>query len=183
MLSTSVYEEKYRSEEDIYKNNLKTYFRPEDIRYFESRQDDLSNAKHISLDGVIRKWINCWNVQTCLEHVAFDKDSSFLVPKLHKDYVLNNASLGKLNCLKEVVVVFPVNMVMRKGFPLFQRFDDILYRMISSGFIAKWENEVLLDKYKKSSIEFILFDDPCLLFDSVCDRISILSKEKEIWHV
>ncbi|KAJ8948848.1 hypothetical protein NQ318_013500 [Aromia moschata] len=58
--------------------------------------------------------------------------------------------MPSMHCLKESVLNIQINMLMRKGFPLFTLFDDALTRIISAGFIDKWVMDEMEDKKRSS---------------------------------
>ncbi|KAJ8959930.1 hypothetical protein NQ314_006132, partial [Rhamnusium bicolor] len=60
-------------------------------------------------------------------------------------------------CTKDKILSFPINMIMRKGFPLYNLFDDIIIRIISSGFIAKWEKDSL--ERKKAEYDESVYEE------------------------
>nr|XP_023023422.1 uncharacterized protein LOC111511625 [Leptinotarsa decemlineata] len=153
ILSSHNFKEKYNSVELIYKYNLDTYFINSE-GYFQSygkEEDNLVGGVPISL--ILHKWKECTNLETCTENLLTSKKAALCIPNLHKQYLFNNVEnlasrKSLIYCLNDHVVTFPIIMIMRKGFPLYDVFQSIMNRISSAGFIAKWEYDILRDKHK-----------------------------------
>lgn len=136
VLTGSRYGEKYGTVNDIYKYNLKTYFAPNSGTYFQDS----------GLELVLKKMIECYNYKECMDNVAFRRDSSFCVSKLYTDYI-RNSYVSRSNdpliyCFGNIVTM-KANMLMRKGYPLFSRINDLISQITSAGFITKWRKDIL----------------------------------------
>ncbi|CAH1116215.1 unnamed protein product [Phaedon cochleariae] len=136
------FKEKYTSMKDIYDNNLKTYFIPEQKTYFKA------DIFAVPLNEIMQKWRDCFDIRVCLKYVSEDMDSSICLTKLFKSLILSNHTLDSIYCMEADGISYPVTMVMREGFPFYQRFDDIIKRMIAGGFIVKWENDFVKEIHK-----------------------------------
>ncbi|CAG9812701.1 unnamed protein product [Phaedon cochleariae] len=130
---------KYTNMKDIYDNNLDTYFIPEQKMFFNA------DIYAVPLSEIMRKWRDCIDVNLCLKHVCVDMDSSICLSSLYKNFILGNHTLESIYCLKEDGISYPVTMVVKDGFPFYHRFDEILNKLITSGFIAKWEADFIDD--------------------------------------
>lgn len=129
---------KYASITDIYKNSLNTYFFPRDQKFF---QYGIREDSTISFDVIKSKWMNCRDVDTCLRKVSTNKDSAVCLRNTLVVYLKKVEKLNDIHCIKYPIVRYPVSMVMRKGFPIFNRIDEILLRLIERGFISKFISE------------------------------------------
>ncbi|KAG5873730.1 hypothetical protein JTB14_035544 [Gonioctena quinquepunctata] len=164
ILSSHNFKEKYSSIKYIYEYNLDTYFVYTDKDYFKSYDKD--EEKHIGevpISLILQRWKNCDDLKACAEHLLTFKNSALCVPKLHKDYVFNNDEVlspnkNLVHCLKTHVVSFPIILIMRRGFPMYDLFQKLMNRIKSAGFIAKWEGDILRDKRKSriSDLETVL---------------------------
>lgn len=139
VLTGSRFGEKYSTTKDIYKNNLKTYFVPNSARFFRDEK-----VKYI-----VDKMIECENYRTCMDYVAFRRDSAFCVQKMYADYIYNSYVARNneplIYCFGNIASM-PTNMLMRKGFPLFSRIDGLINRIMSGGFFVKWTNDLIRAK-------------------------------------
>lgn len=153
--------EKFSSVESIYENDLDTYFLPESISHFKATDSDEDNyIRNVPIETIQRKWLNCSYPRQCLRNVGVQQKSAFCLPKLHKQYLFSHDTniMGTQNsiyCIEDNIVSFPVNILMRKGFPLFKMFDEVIGRIVSAGFICKWVNEIVESKYSVRKDRFI----------------------------
>lgn len=144
ILSTPRYQQKYSSMGDIYKHNLTTYMMPNSISRFT---DDFDSVNDVPVSLIRRKWISCYNLSECLEKVSRSETDAVCIMKLYKDYLMTIREIP-VYCMNQNIVIFYVNMVMRKGFPHGQVFNIITNRIISSGFLSKWMQDLLNQKPK-----------------------------------
>ncbi|CAG9857812.1 unnamed protein product [Phyllotreta striolata] len=184
-LSSPIFKEKYKNLESIYEFGLNTYFVPEYKNFFNQISSDSGHIEGVPLSEVMDNWRNCGNVTECVEEIIEGKPNALCLPLLYKEYLLVHIAdfhknKYKINCLKEKVANFPVNLIMRKGFPLYAVFQKTIDRINNAGFISKWEKDLLYEKrqsiqYEKeirketSTIRFVnlrvIFD--CLFFAEI----------------
>ncbi|CAH1114239.1 unnamed protein product [Psylliodes chrysocephalus] len=168
----SHFQEKYTSVDDIYRYNLKTYFFPQQrkfLRHFVN--DEIFNK-------IVKGWRNCTEIRSCLKYVTVDQDSTLCLSKLSKEFIINNNLVDDIYCLKKDQIPYEVNFLMRKGFPIHEKFNDIVSKIITAGFIQKWTNDV--EKYKNmhrtTKHTFITLKTlwPILLFHCIFNTIAVL---------
>lgn len=149
IVSTPRYKQKYNSMKDICHYNLTTYMTPNAISRFTDDFDVLNDI-HVSL--IKKKWISCYNSSQCLEKVANSDSYAFCIIKLNKDYFIRTREIP-VYCMNENIVIFYINMVMRKGFPHGELFNVMINRIISAGFLSKWMKDILQMKPKWNYFE------------------------------
>ncbi|XP_056633382.1 uncharacterized protein LOC130442981 [Diorhabda sublineata] len=148
-IASQKFKEKYRSMEDIYENKLNTYFLPLAEKYFQPYFEDNENyIEGVPISLIQKKWNTCKNATICMEAVLGGNDNALLTTELFKEYLFTkygqlHKSRYKPYCLKKPILSLPINIVMRKGFPLLFLFVDLIDRIQSAGFISKWEKDIL----------------------------------------
>lgn len=136
-LTNPFFIEKYSTLTAIYENKLKTNF-ASGYSFLFSNIEEISN---VSASKIKSNWNICKNISECLRSVAFTKDSSIWLPKTYYHYYSNKETKQNTFCLTGSKINYGINMVMRKGFPLFQPINAIISKLISGGFISKWKIE------------------------------------------
>lgn len=147
-LTGSSYAGQINTLDQILKNKLKLYLMPNTIQYF--------NGSNWQMQTILKEWKNCTHIHDCLAKVAFQRDSAVCIPRLYMEYVYNRyVDANKqplLYYFKESVVSYPITMYMTKGYPLKQRINDLVSRIISAGLITTWEQKVFDYKWKNASL-------------------------------
>lgn len=140
VVTGSRYEEKYGSTKDIYAYDLKTYFVPNTEQYFQEER----------LQFLRDKMIICDVYKDCMDHVALRRDSAFCVGQIYVDYVLDSyvtrSNDPLLYCFGNIVSM-KMNLLMRKGFPLFSAINGLIRYVLSAGLIVKWKRDILRAKF------------------------------------
>lgn len=133
---------------EILENKLKLYLMPNTIQYF--------NGTTWQMKQILKEWKNCSHIHDCLTRVAFQRDSAVCIPRLYMEYVYNRyVDADKqplLYYFKESVVSYPIAMYMTRGYPLKQRINELISRIISAGLITTWEQKVFDYKWKNASV-------------------------------
>ncbi|KAI2474169.1 uncharacterized protein LOC126886756 [Diabrotica virgifera virgifera] len=174
-LSSQSFGEKFSKMEDIYKYKLTTYFLRDTERYFSPYTKDEDNyIQSVPIRTILDNWRTCVNISYCFEQILEGNHNAFCVTELHKEYIFSGSgelsqSKEKPYCLNKPVIKIPVNIVMRKGFNLYNVFQSYLDRITSAGFITKWKKDILYRKYEKSSsnAKLITFGNLVLVFQFV----------------
>lgn len=181
-LSSQGFKEKYVKLEQIYNDKLNTYFIPDYKYFFKYSSTEDGSMQGVALNDILNNWKDCNNVTYCIEEIIDGKPNALCLSELYKEYVFTHIpsffrKKYKLNCLNQRVATFPINLIMRKGFPLYEAFTKIIDRIRNAGFIAKWEKDLLSEKRENTqyaremrqdyaSIKFdnlkVIFD--CLIF-------------------
>lgn len=143
-LTNPDFKEKYSSLVAVYENDLKTYFSPGFLFLFSSIQE----INGVSTSRIRSKWINCKCINECLQLVAFNEDSSICFSQLFAKYYSNYEVKRNIFCLSDSKINYHINIVMRKGFPIYNQIDKVISKLVTGGFIRKWE----ADSYSKMKI-------------------------------
>ncbi|KAJ3621229.1 hypothetical protein MTP99_003385 [Tenebrio molitor] len=119
-------------------------------RYFAT---DGSNPRTNKVNGaILKRWKNCNNIRKCLDYVAFRRDTAVCLSRLFTEYMINSYKTKKkdplIHCFEKSVVSLPISILMRKGFQLYERFNLFIARIVASGFILKWERDILRIRYE-----------------------------------
>ncbi|XP_023027583.2 uncharacterized protein [Leptinotarsa decemlineata] len=132
------FEEKYSSMKDIYIHNLSTYFAINTLRYFEGNM-----INGVPKSVIESKAIYCHNITMCLDSVASGV-SAYLCPTHPSTFIQKRVIRGKrMHCFAYSSVGVPIAMMMRKGFPFKDSFNTLIHRILSAGFLVKWERDIL----------------------------------------
>ncbi|KAF5299271.1 hypothetical protein FQA39_LY02444 [Lamprigera yunnana] len=133
------FEDQIETIEDILKNNLHMGFVPTAKRFYKNNNDSNSLV-------ILEKWQDCPNIHTCLQNTAFKKNSATCIPYQFLRYVYKNYSdpIGKslLYCFKNNIVTYPLQMVLRKGFPFKEYYTDLVAWICDSGLIDHWKKRI-----------------------------------------
>lgn len=134
--------------EQILREELNLYLMPNTVQYF--------NGSTWQMRKIRKEWKNCTHIHYCLSRVAFQRDAALCIPRLYVEYVNNKYVDGNkqplLYYFKESVVTYPITMYMTKGYPLKQRINELVERIISAGFITAWEQKVFDYKWKNATV-------------------------------
>lgn len=147
-LTDCSYEGQINTLDQILKSKLKLYLMPNTIQFF--------NGSTWQMKQIHKEWNNCTHIHDCLAKVAFQKDSAVCIPRLYIEYVYNRYidadKQPLLYYFKESIVSYPITMYMVKGYPLKQRINELVSRIVSAGLITFWEQKVFDYKWKNASI-------------------------------
>lgn len=148
VLSSRTYEQKLTTVEDLINSNLDIYILSTDKKFF--REDSSTITKIVK-----SKSKECNDMEECLAEVAFKKDAAMLTPRTYYRYISNKyiADDGHalVFCFRENMVSYQIEMLMRKGFVLRNRINEILDRIISSGLIPMWTKETFREGFIEKS--------------------------------
>ncbi|KAK4880990.1 hypothetical protein RN001_004309 [Aquatica leii] len=132
----------------IFENNLHLWFLPVDKRFFVNNNDRLSRK-------VIEKWNDCLNIDTCLHSTAFYKNSTTSIPRLSLRYLAkrytdkNGQSL--LYCFSNNIVTYPLEMILKKGFPFKEHFTNLVGWISDAGLLSHWGKQIFERTERKTS--------------------------------
>lgn len=147
-LTGSSYSGQIHTLDEILDNKLKLYLMPNTIQYF--------NGSSWQMKTILKEWNNCTHIHECLARVAYQKDSAICIPRLYMEYAYNGyVDVNKqplVYYFRDSVVSYPITMYMAKGYPLKQRINELVERIISAGFITAWEQKVFDYKWKNASV-------------------------------
>ncbi|KAF5289203.1 hypothetical protein FQR65_LT00089 [Abscondita terminalis] len=143
-----IFEPQINSFDEVIQNELEFYSLSISKRFFMNNEDPLSRY-------VTMKWINCDDIKFCLNEVAFNRNVTMCVPKMYMKYVKNNyvTKTGRplIYCIKRPLLNFPIQMMLRKGFPLKHRFRRLMFRIVAAGFFSFWIKQVFANSTKLRS--------------------------------
>lgn len=135
--SRLTYKRKFTSVDDIYRHKLKMYFFAYSKKFFKAHLDPQHYQR------IVDNWKNCTDYHQCLKDVNTNHNSSICISKRFAQWLVNFNHTSDLYCMVKDRIHFSINLVMRKGHPLFQTFDNYLGRMLTAGFVEKWLKDSL----------------------------------------
>lgn len=144
IVSTPRYVQKYSSLKDIYDDNLTTLMIPRAVLYIH---DDRDVIQGVPVTLIKQRWLDCVNISWCLEKISTSERHAFCLPKLRMQHAVTERSY-KVHCINRDAGIFPVTLVMRKGFPHYKSFNNMLNRILEAGFVFKWQNDIVTAKRK-----------------------------------
>lgn len=134
VLTSTSFDQELTTVEEMLRTNYDIYIIPAAKRFF----DDNSELTR-TIEARLK---NCEDMEDCLNWVAYKKDTSMFTPRLYFHYVLSNYldSNGRplIYCFRENMVTYSIEMVMRKGFVLKDRINELLTRIVHAGLIPLW---------------------------------------------
>ncbi|KAF2884625.1 hypothetical protein ILUMI_21546 [Ignelater luminosus] len=78
------------------------------------------------------------------------RDSATCTPRLYQQFVtrryVSKDGDPLLYCFKESIVTYPLQMLLWKGYPLKEYFNDLAGRILSSGLITHWIKRILTEQ-------------------------------------
>ncbi|KAJ3641582.1 hypothetical protein Zmor_028084 [Zophobas morio] len=136
--------------EDLLDTSMNIYAINNTSRYFATdgtyRKTNKINA------AILKKWVNCKNPHECLNLVAFERKAAVIFPRLFTEYIVDSYRTPEndplIYCFDKSMVSYPLVIMMRKGFQLFDKFDVLISRIVNSGFVQKWEREILRTRFE-----------------------------------
>lgn len=143
--------------------------------YFENASDTDSNIIYerfqIENDSAVH-----W-----LKSVAVDRDTCSIFSQLFVQYTLvqkdnilvDYRGLPKIYILPKVLLQYPLNFILQKGFPLIQQFNHIIERLKMSGILVKYY-KVYIDAINKVNSIKHKSDVSSLQIENIQGPISIL---------
>lgn len=139
--------QKYKSQEDICKYNLKIYFPYNYMRYFS--EDELIVDRHADYTYF----------EECMDRVALDRDSAICATRTRIDYFFNDyvsrTGGASIYCFKDIVVNFPLVFYMRKGSPLYARVNRGIAELSATGVLQRMVQNYMTSRKKRiSDLEF-----------------------------
>lgn len=150
------YEKQIKTVTDIFENNLKLWLLSTAKPFFMNN-DDWVSVK------IVQNWNDCANISICLSRTAYNRDSGTCTPRLYKEFInnlyVNQKKEPLLYCFKESIVTFPLQMLLRKGYPLKEYFLTLYRRISAAGLTAHWERQILENQLKTSSDSSETTDD------------------------
>lgn len=172
------YEHQISTVQEIFGKNLNLWFLPTEKRFFSNAEDWLS-AK------VLQNWRDCKDINECLYKTAFLKDSAVCTPTMYltfiKDRFVTRSGDPRLYCFKNNIVTYPLEMLLRKGFPFKNYFTALIGRITSSGLMDHWKKQILFFKLESTSL--VSEDDNTVQFKLTIDHLKIVFIQLGIGYV
>ena len=114
---------------------------------------------------ILRNYVNCSTLQSCLKRVVYKQDLAVCGGELHllclsykKKYRISGGP--KFVPFKDEVATFLASMFFRSGSPFLENFDRIIYRVVESGMVQKfWEDLEVFYRFGQIDEEGDEFDD------------------------
>lgn len=142
-LSSTTFDQRLDTIDKLVKSDYNLYAIPTAKRFF---RDDSEITRAIR-----KKLRDCDEMEYCLDRIAFQRVSSICTPRLYFNYISSKYvdSDGKplIYCFRDNILTFSVEMLMRKGFVLKTRIDQLLKRIMYAGLIPFWMKKELGSKH------------------------------------
>jgi hypothetical protein len=111
------------------------------FRYWHNRTDDASSRK------ILSNSFECATLKQCLKRIISTQDFAVCGGELHllclsykKKYRISGRP--KFVPFKDEVTSYQATMFFRSGSPLLERFNTIIYRMVESGMVQKFLEDI-----------------------------------------
>ncbi|KAB0800294.1 hypothetical protein PPYR_06034 [Photinus pyralis] len=132
------YEHQLNTVEELFNNNLSLWCLPTYKQFF-------NNKDWVTLN-VMRQWKDCTDINKCLHFTAYEQTAATCTPRLYLKYI-SNLYVDKdhnslLHCFENSIATFPLQMLMRKGFPFHRYFSKLVGWISAAGFTAHWEKKI-----------------------------------------
>ncbi|KAL3279624.1 hypothetical protein HHI36_017129 [Cryptolaemus montrouzieri] len=146
LLSTAKNEQTIKTLYDIFDQNMDIYGASYNQRYL-SRIDTRLEKQ------ILKHWIDCEDVEECLEDVFINRNKAICIDENFKNYELRNSireDIPGIYCLKQRLISYPIGMIMRKTLPIKEKIDDIIGRCAAGGLIDKWSSSAYSNGVRKA---------------------------------
>ncbi|XP_044262432.1 uncharacterized protein LOC123009922 [Tribolium madens] len=143
VLTKPTYETQTKTIEQVIQNRLGLLLPSSFFSHFD---------KNLSLsDEILNMSSECHDMRDCLNRVAYDRDSAICLSSTYiyyvkKSYISDNKPL--IFCFSNNIATYPVVLLMKKGFPLKSRLNEIISRLVEGGFVDFWARQVYTHKWK-----------------------------------
>lgn len=143
-LSVLYYKEEVNDMEALYKHNYKTLFLAGFQRFFDKNDSTAINGVEIST--ILERWSECRDVIPCIRQVTEQANTAYCIGRPMMEYYYKNREIDfKRNSARMIyqnVVVLPMNIITRKGFFLYQVFENIIRRIEEAGLLTKFQRDI-----------------------------------------
>lgn len=140
ILTSPLYEHQISNLEELVTSKLQYGF----YQVLLDLYSDKNNWVH---QKVLENYVACSLDRTCINRTAYQRDFAVVKNKREGNYLIpryysypNGKSM--LYTFGEVEFVVWVKYFTYKGFPFLERVNQLIFLLQSSGFIAKWENDI-----------------------------------------
>ncbi|KAJ3641585.1 hypothetical protein Zmor_028087 [Zophobas morio] len=149
ILTKPTYSTQVNSIDDILDKNYKILFPLNIFNYVD---------KNASFDAsVFDRSDDCLEVKDCLARVAYLKDSALCLSSSYTHYIKESYAtrdnIPLIYCFNSKLATYPVILLMKKGFPLALRFNNIISRLVEGGFIDHWAADINTQKWKEEEMQ------------------------------
>lgn len=102
------------------------------------------------------KWLDCHDIELCLNDVAYWRNYSIAIPRLFISYsaskYVDKHKRPLIYLFKHNHISYPVQLYAYRGFPFIHRINQIIRSIKQSGILSKWYHELKKPKMMKKKI-------------------------------
>lgn len=141
LMTSPIHVEKLRNFEDLKRSKFQFGMTLPTTKYFISQNDSIGSY-------VLENVQLCNSTKICLHRLTKEKKFSIAISQRYLEYVINEfKEEGKsiVRVLDDKIVQTPIEMLMFKGNPLLNRFNDLLLRIVEAGLITVWTKQIQRD--------------------------------------
>ena len=145
LMTSPIYVEKLKNFEDIKRSEYHFGMTLPTTKYFRSKNDDIGSF-------VLENVQLCNSSKICLHRLIKEKKFSVAISHRYLEYVINEFKKeGKpiIRVLDDTIVQTPIEMLLFKGNPLLNRFNDLLLRIVEAGLITVWTKQIQTDVFQQ----------------------------------
>ncbi|CAO1421445.1 unnamed protein product [Diamesa hyperborea] len=146
LMTSPIHVEKLRTFDDLKRSKFNFGMTLPTTKYFRSQNDTIGSfiLKNVQL---------CNSTKICLHRLTKEKKFSIAISQRYLEYVINEFKEdGKpiVRVLDDKIVQTPIEMLMFKGNPLLNRFNDLLLRIVEAGLITPYRSFAVIANYYKT---------------------------------
>lgn len=139
-LTDPAYDPEIKDVDEIFEKNLSFLYLPATKMYFAWDTDDWK------MQRILKDMIICEDAFLCLANISKTRDYAMALPRLYLHYVSdkfkNKEGHKLIHWFKEDIMSYPIQMFMQKGFPLTRRVNSYITRIVQSGILEKWQQDL-----------------------------------------
>ncbi|KDR16873.1 hypothetical protein L798_08615 [Zootermopsis nevadensis] len=117
------------------------------LEYTVGLSEYFDDSVDVSMRRIRESLRFCANVTVCLNEVAFAADTALVSDKWYVEYLIPHLYLDSsgqplLQIMPQDVLSYHVVMIVSKGNILLDRFNALISRVVESGLMVKWANDI-----------------------------------------
>ncbi|CAO1443385.1 unnamed protein product [Diamesa serratosioi] len=147
LMTSPMYVEQLESFKDMKRSEFRFGMTLPTTKYFQSHHDEIGNV-------VLANVQLCSSSLKCLHQLTKEKKFAVAISREYLEYVINKFKdeEGKplIRALDDTIVQTPIEMLLFKGNPLLNRFNDLLLRIVEAGLIIVWTKQIQSDVFRQS---------------------------------
>lgn len=141
LMTSPIHVEKLRNFDDLKRSKFNFGMTLPTTKYFRSQNDNIGSF-------ILENVQLCNSSKICLHRLTKEKKFAIAISQRYLEYAINEfKDEGKpiVRVLDDKIVQTPIEMLMFKGNPLLNRFNDLLLRIGEAGLISAWTKQIQSD--------------------------------------